>query len=55
MLLWDSIDNNYTWLHNNSGQAHAISLDLSKAFDTVLSSYGIHGQLLNWINTFFNW
>ena len=45
---------------NNSGQTHAILLDLSKAFDTVphkklfhkLSSYGIRGQLLNCL---FNW
>jgi len=45
---------------NNSGQTHAILLDLSKAFDTVphkklchkLSSYGIRGQLLNWISAF---
>ena len=45
---------------NNGGEVHAILLDLSKAFDTVphnklshkLSSYGIRGQLLNWINAF---
>ena len=45
---------------NVGGQVHAILLDLSKAFDTVphnklcykLSSYGIRGQLLNWINAF---
>ena len=45
---------------NNGGEIHAILLDLSKTFDTVphnklshkLSSYGICGQLLNWINAF---
>ena len=47
---------------NNGGEVHAILLDLSKAFDTVpqnklshkLSSYGICGQLLNWINAFLS-
>ena len=45
---------------NNGGEVHAILLDLSKAFDTIphnklshkLSSYGTHGQLLNWIDAF---
>ena len=45
---------------NNGGEVHAILLDLSKTFDAVphnklshkLSSYGIRGQLLNWIDAF---
>jgi len=45
---------------NRGEQIDVILLDLAKAFDTVphnklcskLSSYGIHGPLLNWINAF---
>ena len=47
---------------NNSGQVDAISLDSSKAFDKVphvrlchkLSSYGIRGSTLRWIQSFLS-